>query len=152
MEKTNSTMKTGEVLDLRRFAQKLGYRGSNDREFNAILKNLTDREMVEIQQSGFVADSTHHIKLVAILKPLELDHFRRVILTRTGFKIADYHVHRATKRFKCNYCYALIEPGQRYGSKVRIGRKANYTKHRPIFEYEISCLPCLMQRFPEEFE
>ena len=49
---------------LTRLAQQLGYLGSRNKEFRARLQLLIERKEVMIQQSGYVGDSMHHIRLV----------------------------------------------------------------------------------------
>lgn len=130
-------------MSLRRFAKKLDYRSSADREFKAILRMLIAKGMVKVQQSGFYADSMHHQKLVVILKPIELDYFKRKVLTRTNFKIGDFRVHQSIKKRKCDKCHATINYGQRYGVKVKIGRRQRRTRRRTIYAATTLCLHCI---------
>ena len=137
-------MKKDQTMTLRRFAKLLGYMRSSDREFKTMLKILTSRELVKIQQSGFYAHSCHHPKLVVILKPIELDYFKRIFLTKTNYRVADFTVHRTTMKRKCDDCSVSINPGERYGVKLKIGR------YKQVFGGKTLCFPCLMARYSED--
>ena len=143
-------MKNGQTMTLRRFAKLLGYMRSSDREFKAVLKILTSRELVKIQQSGFYADSQHHPKLVVILQQFLIDRFKRVILGRTNFKIGDFTVHQTTKKRKCDRCKKGINYGQRYGIKLKFGRRALYARRLRVYGGTTLCLPCLIEKFGVE--
>ena len=143
-------MKKGQVITLRRFAKLLGYLKSSDREFKRILKILTSRQCVQIQQSGFRADSLHHPKLIVILQPFTIERFKRIILQRTNFQIGDFMVHRTTKKRKCEDCHKSINLGQRYGVKLKIARPERYIRQRRVYGATILCLPCLIEKFGVE--
>jgi hypothetical protein len=154
-EKKN-LMKKKEQLEkgyliLPKFAKRLGYKSAQQYEFKTILKMLLKNRLIKIQQSGFLADSEHHHKLVVIKEPLELEkieHISREL--RVNFQVGDLTVHRATKPFKCKECKASILPGERYGSNARLGRRKRWTKRKPhVFDYKILCLPCLILKYDE---
>jgi len=56
------------VGSLTRLAKQLGYASRRNPEFTAKLQRLIERKEVAIQQSGYVGDSMHHIKLVGMSK------------------------------------------------------------------------------------
>ena len=134
-------------MSLRMFAKLLGYMTSIDREFKAVLKILTSKELVKVQQSGFHAHSCHHPKILTILKPFEIDSFKRVVLSRTNYKIGDYTIHRTTKKRKCDNCKKAINYGKRYGIKVKLSRRPLYSKRRHVYAATTLCLPCLIEKF-----
>lgn len=53
---------------LSRLAKQLGYVSRRDPEFTAKFQRLIEGKQVVIQQSGYVGDSMHHIKLVGMSK------------------------------------------------------------------------------------
>lgn len=148
--KGRKLMKKGQTITLRSFARLLGYTKSSDREFKTVLKILTSKELIKIQQSGFYAHSCHHPKILIILEPFEVDRFKRIILGRTNFKIRDFTVHRTTKKRKCDGCNKIINYGQRYGIKLKIGRRALYVRRRKVFGGTTLCFPCLIEKFGVE--
>lgn len=54
------------VYSLSKFARYVGYKSARNREFNNLLKRLSCSRAIDIQQSGFSADSLHHKKLVIV--------------------------------------------------------------------------------------
>jgi hypothetical protein len=138
-------LKKGKTMCLSRFAKLLNYPRASNREFKRILQFLEKEGLIVVQQGGFVGDSMHHPKIVAILKPLELDAFSNVVLTRTNFTIGDFTVHKTKEKRKCEKCKHVIEFGARYGVKIQLGRKRKGAKRRIVFAQNVVCLPCLLE-------
>jgi len=139
-------LKKDSAMDLAKFARVLGYRSATDREYQRIARILSGMEMIEVQRSGFPSDSLHHHKCVVIRKPIELDYFKHVILTRTNYMIGNFAIHKATRKYKCEECREVINQGQRYGNKAEIGRKRK-SGRRIIYDVHTLCLPCLIEKF-----
>lgn len=140
------------ALDLGKFVKRLGYKSARDREFTVLLKMLVSRRIVEVQQSGFLGHSLAHHKIVVIREQFELEDAERINANlHVNFNAGYYTVHRATKPFKCNACKESIQPGERYGSRVRLGRRRWPSGKRIVMIYTILCLPCLIVRYDEYF-
>jgi len=135
-------------LRINRFAKQLGYARSNSRELKEVLRILEDHGFIKVQQSGFLGDSLHHKRIIVILKPFELDNFKKTMLAKTNYKIGEFIVHKTKKQRKCNRCRGIIHVSERYGSKVKFIRK---TWRRPgTIKQEILCFPCLLEKSYEE--
>lgn len=135
----------GKSLTVTKFAKRLNYPRASNREFKRILRILEANEYVVVQQGGFLGDNIHHNIIVTVLKPLDLDRFKRVILTEVNYNIGEYTVHRSKESRKCEKCKHSISVGERYGSKIKIGKKPTFGKPHIIF-LSIVCLPCLLER------
>jgi len=59
-------VKGHRVGSLARLARQLGYESVRDRDFTRKIRLLTEWKVLAIQQSGYVGDSMHHIKLVSM--------------------------------------------------------------------------------------
>jgi hypothetical protein len=138
-------LKKGRSMYLSKFAKLLNYPRASNREFKRVLKFLQKEGLVAVEQGGFSGDSMHHHKIVTILKPVELDNFKHVILTRTNYAIGEFTIHKTKEKRKCERCKHVIDFGERYGVKIHIGRKRYGVKKRVIFAQNIVCLPCLLE-------
>ena len=142
------TLKKGKAMHLTKFAKMLEYPRVTNREFKRVLKFLENQGLVIIQQGGFLGHSMYHPKIITILKPLELDTFKQVVFSRTNFKIGEFTVHKTREKRKCERCSHVIDFGERYGSKVQLGRRS-YRGHRKgraiVISQNIVCLSCLLE-------
>jgi len=139
-----------EILTFRNFVKRLGYKSAQNREFNVLRKMLEKQGIIEIQQSGYAGHSLAHPKLVVIHKFVELENIERINANlRVNFAVGPFTVHRATKPFNCRACSEEIWPGERYGSRVKLGRRTAWG--RQILKYTILCLPCLIVRYDDLF-
>jgi hypothetical protein len=132
-------------LTITKFAKRLNYPRASNHEFKRILALLERNRYVVVQQGGFLGDNIHHDIIVTVRKPIELDKFKRIILTRVNYTIDDYTVHRAERLYKCDKCRRAISLGERYGSRVQVSGKSKAGK-RHIFARSIICLPCLLAK------
>jgi hypothetical protein len=137
----------GRAFHLAKFAKFLNYSRSSNPEFKRILEFLESEKLVVIQQGGYLGDNMHHEKIIAVLKPFELDIFKRKVLLRTNYTVGDFTVHVSQTKHICGKCHLKIRIGEHYGVKIEIGRKRSYSlsKKRIIFDQTIRCLPCLLE-------
>jgi len=140
------TLKPGKVFELSRFSKFLNYKTAGSREFRKVLNLMLGNGLVEIQQSGFLGDNIHHPKLVVIRKPLEIDHFRRVVLFQRNYRLGDFSVHVTGKELLCSKCHQKIRIGERYGAKVKICRRPQSKRRVRVYAQEILCFPCLIEK------
>jgi hypothetical protein len=140
-----SVIKRGAVFHLCRFAKLLGYSRASNHEFRQIIRYFEKLGFVAVQQSGFMGHSMYHPKLVAILKPLEIVAFKHAVLLRTNYAIGEFAVHKTQEKRKCEQCKHIIDIGERYGVKVRLGR-LRQGKKRIVFSQTILCLYCLLEQ------
>lgn len=141
----NEILKPHRSIILTKFARHLNYPRASNHEFKEILSYLEKRNILVVQQGGFLGDSMHHPKLVTILKPLELDKFKHVILGRVNYSIGDFTVHRTTTKRKCLKCKHVIAYGERYAVKIHFGITKKHSRQR-IYALDILCLPCLLEK------
>jgi hypothetical protein len=135
----------GKSRTITKFAKLLNYPRASNTEFKRILRFLEINEFVVVQQGGFLGDNMHHDVIVTTRKPLELDRFRRVILTRVNYSIGEYVVHRSESKRKCDKCKHVISIGERYGTKPEISEKNRSGKHH-VFAVHVLCLLCLLEK------
>ncbi|MBS7633779.1 hypothetical protein KEJ15_09265 [Candidatus Bathyarchaeota archaeon] len=139
------TLKEGKVLQLSKFAKLLNYKTAGSREFRKVLDLMLQNGLVEIQQGGFLGDNMHHPKLLVIRKPLEIDHFRRVVLSQKNYSLGDFTVHVTGKERLCSKCHLKIRIGERYGVKVKL-RRRRWTRRVRVYAQEVLCFPCLIEK------
>lgn len=136
----------GRAFQLAKFAKLLNYPRASNREFRRVLNVLEKQELVILQQGGYRGDSMHHSKIVTVLKPVELDIYKRVVeFSRVNFIMGKYTVHRTTHKRKCRICKHAIPRGDRYGIKIQL-KRIEGTKPR-VFAQETVCLSCLLEKF-----
>ena len=145
--------KLQSILTLPKFVKRLGYKSAHERECIILLKMLQKKHTIEIQQSGFKGHSLAHSKIVVIHEPINLEKVEFINRNlRVNFTVGPYSIHRATKPFKCDDCSTSIWPGERYGSRFKIGRRnrrSGFRGHIQIYQYKILCLPCMILRYDD---
>lgn len=142
-------LKEGKTVQLSKFAKLLNYKTSGSREFRKVLGLMIENGLVEIQQGGFLGDSMHHPKLIVIRKPLEIDHFRRVVLLQRNYRLGDFSVHVTGKERVCAGCHEKIRTGERYGVKVLL-RRRRWARGARVYAQETLCFPCLIEKISFE--
>jgi len=124
----------------------LNYPRVTSREFKRVASFLEREGIVVVQQGGFLGHSMAHPKIVTVLKPLELDAFKQVVMSNTNFTVGEFTVHKTTKKRKCGECRRTIDYGERYGVKLRFGRKRKGSHRKIIIAQEVLCFPCLLEK------
>lgn len=92
--------KKHRVGALGRLAEQLGYPSASNKDFTIKLQLLTERKQVVIQQSGYVGDSLHHIKLVSMTSEAFqfLQRTERQAPIETHLDISRHERVKATRR------------------------------------------------------
>jgi hypothetical protein len=138
-------LKEGKTVQLSKFAKLLNYKTAGSREFRKVLGLMVENGLVKIQQGGFLGDSMHHPKLVVIRKPLEIDHFRRIVLLQRNYRLGDFSVHVTGKERVCSKCHEKIRTCERYGVKVLL-RRRRWSGRVRVYAQEILCFSCLIEK------
>jgi hypothetical protein len=141
----NPILQKGRAFRLGLFAKMLNYPRATSREFKRVLSFLERSGIVAIQQGGFLGDNMHHPKLVVIRKPLEIEHFRRVVLLQRNYRLGDFSVHVTGKDRECAKCHKKIRRGERYGVRVQL-RRRRWARKVLVYAQEILCFPCLIEK------
>jgi hypothetical protein len=141
--KSFTLIKAGRSLTTTNFAKLLNYPRASNREYKRILRWLEHEGLAVEEQGGYLGDNMHHDKIVTVLKPFDIDRFKKIIITRTNYRIGKWGIHRSEAERKCNKCKGIIAKGERYGSDVGISGRSKGGKSHAFFR-DIICLNCLM--------
>lgn len=153
-----------KVLTQTRFAREMGFPSARDEIFRRFLKKAIEKGIVKVQQSGFMAHSSCHPKLVIQLKEFNPERLiNQVGDVQSWFQGRDVNgytfvsqrtgIRRRLKSgkfskhiwFKCEDCGRKIPVGKPYASKIDYSKqKAGF---RPVFCKCISCYLVMLEEW-----